>query len=161
MQKIQKFHRVWIKLALCALSLLKKLIELCFIFSEQLRLNITLFWFQHSVKAKQMSKLLNQYKPLVLSFIALLGAQHWVVLRAARSLKVGPLGIWSWDLCSGFAYHVRSCSDVSPINQLLKYEVFEFFASSWGRKPNSKIGESIKMPVDFHGFSPSHLLNCY
>ena len=49
MQKIQKFHRVWIKLALCALSLLMKLIELCLIFSEQLRLNITLFWFQHSV----------------------------------------------------------------------------------------------------------------
>lgn len=36
--------------------------------------------------------------------------RHWVVWRqkprgwVARSLKVGPLGIWSWNLCSGFDF---------------------------------------------------------
>lgn len=38
---------------------------------------------------------------------------------------------------------------------------FKFFLFSSGRKKKTKMGKSIKIPVDFHGFSPSHLLNCY
>ena len=94
--------------------------------------------------------------------------RHWVVWDrggrtaqrsrgwVARSLKVGPLGIWSWNLCSGFDF-------AWLLFFLISYQSirFKFFLFTKGRRRKTKMGKSIKIPVDFHGFSPSHLLNCY